>query len=113
MIVESVKDKEEKKIKYRIFTISVLSFTTFYGLMFLIFFVGNLQIKHTMLLLKNITFYEYFRHKLKNPANKNPFYINIWQHIYRLILRFRAKSLLNGTIPRSLIINNQNQNSRE
>ena len=113
MIVKSVKDKEEKKIKYRIFTISVLSFTTFYGLMFLIFFVGNLQIKHTMLLLKNITFYEYFRHKLKNPANKNPFYINIWQHIYRLILRFRAKSLLNGTIPRSLIINNQNQNSRE
>ena len=36
MIVKSVKDKEEKKIKYRIFTISVLSFTAFYGLMFLL-----------------------------------------------------------------------------
>ena len=108
-IVESLKDKEEKKIKFRLFTISVLSSTSFYGLMFLIFFIGKLQITHTRLLIKNLTFYEDFKKKLKNPAKKNPFYKNIWQHIYRLILSFRTKSLLNGTIPRTLIINEQNK----
>ena len=107
-IVESVKDKEEKKIKFRTFTISILSGTAFYSLMFLIFFIGKLQISHTILIFKNITFYEDFKKKLKNPANKNPFYKSCWQHIYRLIISFRSKSLLNGTTSRNLILNERN-----
>lgn len=104
ILVESIKDKDEKKIKHRIFTIIVLSSTSFYGLMFLIFFLGKLVIIHTILLIKNYTFYEDFKKKLKNPAKINPFYKSIWQHIYRLIIALTPKSLLNGTTHRSLVI---------
>ena len=105
IIVESIKDKEEKKIQNRLFTIIILSITTFYGVMFLIFFIGKLLIIHTRLLIKNFTFYEDFKKKLKNPAKNNPFYKSIWQHIYRLILAYTTKSLLNGVVPRSIIVN--------
>ena len=94
ILVQSIKDKEEKKIKFRTFTISVLSFTIFFDLMYIIFFLGKLQIVHTRLLLKNFTFYEDFKQKLKNPANINPYHKNLWQHIYRLILAFVPKTLL-------------------
>ena len=109
ILVESIKDKDEKRIKNRIFTIIVLSASSFYGLMFLIFFIGKLFILHTRLLIQNFTFYEDFKKKLKNPAKDNPFYKNIWQHIYRLIISFRSKSLLNGVMPRSLIVNQSNK----
>ena len=121
LLVRTIKDKDEKIIKHRLFTIIVLSSTSFYGLMFFIFFIGKLLILHTRLLVKNFTFYEDFRKKLKNPAKNNPFYKNIWQHIYRLILTFRAKSLLNGQTHRSQIVNiiseenkkkNQNRNAK-
>ena len=79
--------------------------------MFLIFFIGKLFILHTRLLIQNFTFYEDFKKKLKNPAKDNPFYKNIWQHIYRLIISFRSKSLLNGVMHRSLIVNQSNKES--
>ena len=97
IIVQSIKDKEEKKIKFRLFTIIVLSFVTFYDFMFIVFFLGKLEIIHLYLLIGNITYYEYFKKKLKNAANNNPYYKSIWQHIYRLIICFSPKSLLNGT----------------
>ena len=111
ILVESIKDKDEKRIKNRIFTIIVLSSISFYGLMFLIFFIGKLLVIHTRLLIQNFTFYEDFKKKLKNPANDNPFYRSVWQNIYRLIIAFRPKSLLNGTIHRSLIVNQSNKES--
>ena len=113
ILVDSIKDKDEKKIKNRIFTIVVVSATSFYGLMFFIFFIGKLLIVHTRLLIQNFTFYEDFKQKLKNPAKNNPFFRNIWHNIYRLIIAFRSKSLLNGTIHRSLIVNQTNRESVE
>ena len=107
-MVKAIKVKDGKRIKNRIFTISVLSGCSLYALLFLIFFIGKLQIVHTRLLIQNFTFYEDFKKKLNNPAKTNPFYKNIWQHIYRLILSFTSKSLLNGMIHRSQIINSYN-----
>ena len=103
ILIESIKDKDEKKIKHRTFTIAVVCSTSFYGLMFFIFFIVKLLVIHTRLVIQNFTFYEDFKKKLKNPANNNPFYKNIWQHIYRLIIALRPKSLLNGTINREKI----------
>ena len=57
IIVKAIKNKDEKKIKLRVFTISVLSGVSFYELMFLIFFIGKLQVIHTRLVLQNFTFY--------------------------------------------------------
>ena len=109
IIVKAIKNKDEKKIKLRVFTISVLSGVSFYELMFLIFFVGKLQVIHTRLVLQNFTFYEDFKKKLKNPANNNPFYRSICQHIYRLLIALRPKSLLNGQMPRNIIVKKNNQ----
>ena len=100
IIVQSVKDKEEKKIKFRIFTISVLAGITFYELMFLIIFLGRLFFVHIRLVFKNITFYEHIKHKLINPAKHNPFYKSISQNLYRLLIALNPKSLLNGHIRR-------------
>ena len=108
IIVQSVKDKEEKKIKFRIFTISVLAGITFYEFMFLIAFLGKLFLVHIRLVLKNITFYEHIKQKLKNPANHNPFYKNISQHLYRLFIALNPKSLLNGHIRRIRKTNTNN-----
>jgi len=107
ILIESIKDKDEKKIKNRIFTIAVVCSTSFFGLMFFIFFIVKLLVIHTRLVIQNFTFYEDFKKRLKNPWNNNPFYKNIWQHIYRLIIALRAKSLLNGTINRDNIINKE------
>ena len=96
VVVQSFIDKEEKKIKLRLVTIAVLSLVAFVDLMFIIFFLGPLQFTHLNLLINNITFYEKVKKKLVNPAEINPFYKNIYQHIYRLIIKFSPKSLLNG-----------------
>ena len=96
IVVQSYIDKEEKKIKLRLVTISVLSLVAFVDLMVIIFFLGQLQYVHLLLLINNITFYEKIKKKLVNPAEINPFYKNICQHIYRLIIKFSPKSLLNG-----------------
>ena len=98
--VQSLKDKEEKKIKFRIFTISVLAGIAFYELMFLIIFLGRLFFVHIRLVFKNITFYEHIKHKLINPAKHNPFYKSISQNLYRLLIALNPKSLLNGHIRR-------------
>ena len=100
IIVQSAKDKEEKKIKFRIFTISVLAGIAFYELMFLITFLGKLFYVHINLVFKNITFYEYIKQKLKNPAKHNPFNKTISQNLYRLLIALNPKSLLNGNIRR-------------
>lgn len=106
IIVQSVKDKEEKKIKYRVATISIVSFIIFYEIMFVIIFIGKLQIVHSCLLLNNLTFYELIKKKLENPASINPFFTTRWQNFYRLILKLSPKSLLN-------IAYNTNQNNLE
>ena len=107
IIVQSVKDKEEKKIKFRIFTISTLAGVCFFDLMYILFFLGKLQILHIRLIIQNVTFYEDFKKKLKNYANINPYYKSIWQHFYRLILALTPKSLLNGHIRKIAITNSK------
>ena len=96
IIIESAKDKEEKKIQFRVLTITILSGVSFVDLMVFIFFLGRLQVLHNKLVLHNYTFYEDFKKKLKNPWKIHPFYKNVWQHIYRLLLEFTPKSLLNA-----------------
>lgn len=51
-----------------------LSAVLFFDLMFLLFFLGKLFILHTILLLKNVTFYEYYKKKWKIPPAINPFF---------------------------------------
>jgi palmitoyltransferase ZDHHC9/14/18 len=106
IILQSANDKEEKKIKFRIFTISILSAVSFLELMFIIFFLGKLQILHIRLLIQNFTFYEDFKKKLKNPAKINPYFKNIWQNVKRLLLLYAPKSLLNGNISKKKILSN-------
>ena len=95
IIVISAKDEEEKKIKFRTFTITVLSFVALFDLLFCVFFLGKLGGLHWKLVVNNITFYDHYKKKLINPVNDNPYYKNVWQHIYRLILKFTHKSFLN------------------
>ena len=95
IIVISVKDDEEKKIKFRIFTISVLSSVALFDLLFCIFFLGKLAVLHWKLVITNVTFYDHFKKRLINPVKDNPFYRNVWQHFYRLIFKFTHKSFLN------------------
>ena len=96
IIVQNIVDKEKRKSHFSLITISILSLVDFVDIMFLIFFLGVLQIVHLILLIKNMTFYEKLKKKLINPANINPFYKNIYQHIYRLLIKLSPKSLLNG-----------------
>ena len=107
IIIQSVKDKEEKKIKFRSFTIFSLAGISLYNFLFTVFFLGKLEFVHMRLLLKNYTFYEHFKKKLENAAKINPFYKNIWQHIYRLLFEFVPKSLLNGSVRRVKSINSK------
>lgn len=100
IIIQSSKDKEEKKIKFRKFTIISLSAICLFELLFVVFFLGKLEFVHLKLLINNYTFYEYFKKKLENEANIHPFYTSFWQNIYRLLFEFTPKSLLNGAIRR-------------
>ena len=68
IVVQSYINKEEKKIKLRLVTISVLSLVAFVDLMVIIFFLGQLQYVHLLLLINNITFYEKIKKKLVNHA---------------------------------------------
>ena len=95
IIVVSIKDHEEKKIEFRTFTISVLSCVAFFDLLFFVFFLGKLCGLHWKLVITNTTFYDHYKKKINNPVNDNPYYKNLWQHIYRLILKYIHKSFLN------------------
>ena len=96
IIIQSGKDKEEKKIKFRFYTIFVLSCVILIDLLALFCFLGELQLVHLKLLIKNLTYYEFFKGKLKNPAKINPFYKSFCQNIYRLFIKLSPRSLLNG-----------------
>ena len=104
LIVFQCKDNKRKE-QYDTLVIVCMTIVIFFDLMFILFFLGKLQIVHTWLLLKIVTFYEYFKKKLKSAINTNPFfkyviyyfitYRKISLHFYRLILQFTPKGQLN------------------
>ena len=67
--------KLKNKEKYSLLIIIGYSAIAFYGILFIIFFLGKLVLIHTMLVFKNITFYEYVKNKLDiypiNPYKKS------------------------------------------
>ena len=84
--------KFEKKEKNSLFIIIGFSSVALYNILFLIFFLGKLFIIHTILVFKNMTFYENVRNKLDiyplNPFKK--FLLDVWK---RIILLTPPKSL--------------------
>ena len=100
IIIRSVKDKEEEKIHYRTFTISLLSCITFFVLIFEIVFLGKLFVTHLILLIKNSTFYEHYKKLFITPIENNPFYKGFCYYFYRVLIALVPRSLLNGTVRR-------------
>ncbi len=96
VIIRTVKDNKEKKETMNFVNIGLLSGAAFFALMFIIFFLGKLNYAHITYVVKNITFYEFFKRKIANPANDNPFNKqNIWQNFYRIIFKLAPSSYLN------------------
>ena len=85
--------KFKKKEKNSLFIIIGFSCLVFYDGLFIIFFLGKLFTIHTLLLFKNLTFYEYFKNKTDiyptNPFKKSPSYT-----CKRFIFASQIKSLL-------------------
>ena len=75
--------------------IIMISCVILYDLLFLILFIGKLFILHTYLIIKNITFYEYAKEKMKvypigiNPFDKYPFF-----HSKNVLFKLNSKSKL-------------------
>lgn len=88
-------NKAMNKGGYRWATLACMAWCCFFDIMFIAFFIGKLGALHFCLTLQNITFYEHFKKKLESPTKTNPFYKTIWLHVYRLILQWTGKSLLN------------------
>ena len=85
--------KYQNKEKYNLFILIGFSCIIVYNSLFIIFFLGKLVIIHTILILKNITFYEYIKKKLEiyplNPFKKYLLYV-----LKRFIFLLPYKSLL-------------------
>ena len=73
LIVHQYKS-EKAKSEHTKRVVACCSVIIFFDLMFLIFFLGKLLLLHTWLVLKNITFYEFFKKKFINAAKINPYY---------------------------------------
>ena len=75
-----------------LFIVIGYSSVAFYNILFIVFFLGKLFVIHTMLVFKNITFYEYIKKKLDiyplNPFKK--FVLDVWK---RFIFSLPNKSL--------------------
>ena len=89
--IESI--KFTKKEDSSLFIIIGFSSLSLYNILFLVFFLGKLFIVHTILVLKNITFYEQVKKKLGiyplNPFKK--FFCDVFK---RIIFSFPSKSFL-------------------
>jgi hypothetical protein len=85
--------KFKKKEKNSLLVIIGFSCLVLYNSLFIIFFIGKLVVIHTILLFKNLTFYEYFKNKIDiyptNPFKKFPSYV-----CKRFILSSQIKSSL-------------------
>ena len=90
VVIES--KKFQKKENYNLFIIIGLSLVAFYNILFLIFFLGKLFIIHTMLVFKNMTFYELVKDKL-NIYPLNPFKKFSFDVFKRFIFILPNKSL--------------------
>lgn len=64
----------KRKEEFNVLVIVCVSIVIFFDLMFILFFLGKLQLLHTWLVFKNVTFYEYFKKKFKSAINVNPFF---------------------------------------
>ena len=77
VIIES--KKFDKKEKHSLFIVIGFSILGFYNIVFIAFFLGKLFIVHTMLVFKNLTFYEYVKNKLDiyptNPYKRFLLYV--------------------------------------
>ena len=113
VVIES--KKFEKKEKNSLFIIIGFSSVALYNILFLIFFLGKLFFIHTILVFKNMTFYENVRNKLDiyplNPFKK--FLLDVWK---RFIFINPPKSLFVSFLKEKQekeIMENQNENNKE
>ena len=85
--------KYKNKEKNSLFIIIGYSSLALYDILFITFFLGKLFFIHTLLVFKNITFYERVKNKLDifplNPHKK--FFLDVWK---RFIFGLQAKSSL-------------------
>ena len=91
VVIES--KKFEKKEKNTLLIIFGFSSIAFYNILFLVFFLGKLVLIHTILVFKNITYYEHVKKKIDiyptNPFKK--FALDVWK---RIIFTLPRKSIL-------------------
>ena len=69
------------------------SILAFYDIMFIILFLGKLFVIHSILVFKNMTFYEYFKNKIPIYYPTNPFK-KYFCDVYKRIIFTHTKSLL-------------------
>ena len=83
----------EKKENNTLLIIFGFSSIAFYNILFLVFFLGKLVLIHTILIFKNITYYEHVKNKIDiyptNPFKK--FVFDVWK---RIIFTLPRKSVL-------------------
>lgn len=73
LIVYQSKSSKRKE-QYNLLVFIGMGFVILFDLMFVLFFLGKLQILHISLVFKNVTFYEHFKKKWNNKAKINPFF---------------------------------------
>ena len=94
ILISEIKDSMEKDTYNNIVTICLICFIILFDLLFNIFFLGKLFIRHTWLIFKNLSFYENFRKKYPLSIGINPLYKNSCYKLKNIIFKSIPKSNL-------------------
>ena len=113
-IVNHFKHSDFKSINSKYLVIA-LAFVAFFDIMFIIFFLGKLCIKHTSLLSKGLTFYEEIKKKYFIALKIKPYSRGFWNNIYYKLFLKIPKSKLNleeiNNINNEDLTNDKNSNN--
>ena len=91
-----------KKDKYNIAIICLICFVILFDLLFTVLFIGVLLTKHTRLIFKNLTFYEYLKNKYPFSIGINPLYKYLCFKVKNMIFKMNPKSKLFVFIKKNL-----------
>lgn len=91
-----------KKDKYNIAIICLICFVILFDLLFTVLFIGVLLTKHTRLIFKNLTFYEYLKNKYPFSIGINPLYKYLCFKVKNMIFKMNPKSNLFVFIKKNL-----------
>jgi len=90
-LIRSIKEEKDDKHKYNLIIIS-MSLIILYDLLFFIFFLSKLFVIHTILVYKNLTFYEYYKKKFNVIPGFSPFDANFCYNLRNIFFKLANKS---------------------